>query len=289
MSESKSGSASQSGQIDTVMHESRLFPPSAEFAAKSRIGSMEAYEKLWNEAKDDPTAFWDKLAKEELHWFEPYTKTLEWDEPFAKWFVGGKTNACYNCVDKHIDEGNGDKVAIVWEGEPGDTRTLTYSELHKEVCKFANALKGLGVGIGDVVSIYMPMTPEIVIAFLAIGRIGGVILPLFSGYGAEAVATRLADGGVVDERLHRAAVHVLHVQARAWHVDVVHRGCRDARAPAARQAARLAEQPRARQRYPCRPNDKAVYKHHDGDERRCQNDLWHVVLQPAGHVMILLQ
>lgn len=186
-------SESKGGQIDTVMQESRLFPPTAEFAAKSRVGSMEAYEKLWNEAKDDPTAFWDKLAKEELHWFEPYTKTLEWDEPNAKWFVGGKTNACYNCVDKHIDEGNGDKVAIIWEGEPGDEVTLTYNDLKKEVCKFANAMKNLGVGQGDVVSIYMPMVPELVIAMLACARIGAAHSVIFAGFSAEAIADRNKD------------------------------------------------------------------------------------------------
>ena len=116
-------SEAKSGQIDTVMQESRLFPPSAEFASKSRIGSMEAYNKLWNEAKADPIKFWEDLAKDELHWFEPFAETLEWNEPFAKWFVGGKTNASYNCLDKHIDEGKGDNIAIIWEGEPGDQLT----------------------------------------------------------------------------------------------------------------------------------------------------------------------
>ena len=186
-------SESKSGQIDTVMQESRLFPPSAEFAAKSRIGSMAAYEELWNEARSDPTAFWDKLAKEELHWFEPYTETLKWEEPYAQWFVGGKTNASYNCLDKHIDEGRGDNVAIVWEGEPGDQRTFTYRELHAEVCKFANAMKGLGIGEGDVVSIYMPMVPELIIAMLACARIGAPHSVIFAGFSAEAIADRNKD------------------------------------------------------------------------------------------------
>ena len=186
-------SESKSGQIDTVMQEDRLFPPTAEFAAKSRIGSMQAYESLWNEAKADPTAFWEKLAKEELHWFEPFTKTLEWKEPFAEWFVGGKTNASYNCLDKHIDEGKGDNIAIVWEGEPGDELTLTYKELHTQVCKFANVMKGLGVGQGDVVSIYMPMVPELVIAMLACARIGAAHSVIFAGFSAEAIADRNKD------------------------------------------------------------------------------------------------
>ena len=186
-------SDSRGGQIDTVMQEDRLFPPSADFAAKSRVGSMEAYEALWNAAKADPVAFWDKLAKEELHWFEPYTETLEWQEPFAKWFVGGKTNASYNCVDRHIEQGRGDQIAIVWEGEPGDQRTLTFKELHAEVCKFANAMKGLGVGEGDVVSIYMPMVPELVIAMLACARIGAPHSVIFAGFSAEAIADRNKD------------------------------------------------------------------------------------------------
>jgi len=186
-------SDSKSGQIDTVMHEDRLFPPTAEFASKSLIGSPEAYEALWNEAKDDPIAFWDKLAKEELHWFEPYGETLEWEEPFAKWFVGGKTNASYNCLDMHIAQGRGDKIAIQWEGEPGDERTLTYSELHREVCRFANVMKNLGVGPGDVVSIYMPMVPELVIAMLACARIGAPHSVIFAGFSAEAIADRNKD------------------------------------------------------------------------------------------------
>ncbi len=186
-------SDSKSGQIDTVMHEDRLFPPTAEFASKSLIGSPEAYEALWNEAKDDPIAFWDKLAKEELHWFEPYGETLEWEEPFAKWFVGGKTNASYNCLDMHIAQGRGNKIAIQWEGEPGDERTLTYSELHREVCRFANAMKNLGVGPGDVVSIYMPMVPELVIAMLACARIGAPHSVIFAGFSAEAIADRNKD------------------------------------------------------------------------------------------------
>ncbi len=186
-------SDSKSGQIDSVMQEDRLFPPSAEFSAKSRVGSMEAYEKLWNEAKENPVEFWEKLAKDELHWFEPFSETLKWNEPNAEWFVGGKTNASYNCLDKHIDEGNGDKVAIVWEGEPGDQLTFTYKELHAEVCKFANVMKGLGVGQGDVVSIYMPMVPELIIAMLACARIGAPHSVIFAGFSAEAIADRNND------------------------------------------------------------------------------------------------
>jgi acetyl-CoA synthetase len=186
-------SESTSGQIDTVMQEKRLFPPSAEFAAKSSIGSMEAYQQLYDEVKADPEAFWEKTAKEELHWFKPFDKVLEWNNPFAKWFVGGQTNVSYNCLDAHLDTARRNKAAIIFEGEPGDIRTLTYQQLHAEVCKFANALKGLGVNAGDVVSIYMPMTPELAIAMLACARIGAVHSVIFAGFSAEAIADRNND------------------------------------------------------------------------------------------------
>ncbi len=181
------------GQIDTVMQEDRLFPPSAEFSAKSRIRSLEEYQQLWDRAKADPPAFWAELAREELHWFEPFDKALEWNEPYAKWFVGGKTNVSYNCLDRNIAAGLGDRNAILWEGEPGDTRTLTYTELHREVCKFANCMKKLGVGQGDVVSIYMPMVPELAIAMLACARIGAIHSVIFAGFSAEAIADRNND------------------------------------------------------------------------------------------------
>ncbi|MFO0905415.1 MAG: acetate--CoA ligase [Pirellulales bacterium] len=183
------------GQIDSVMHESRLFPPSNEFSQKARIGSLAAYEALYAEAKADPTAFWERLAREELHWFEPFHTTLKWNEPYAEWFVGGKTNVAYNCLDAHLDSARRNKAAIVWEGEPGDQRTLTYQQLHREVCKFANVLKGLGIQQGDVVSIYMPMVPELAIAMLACARIGAIHSVIFGGFSAEAVADRNNDAG----------------------------------------------------------------------------------------------
>ncbi|MEW4451629.1 acetate--CoA ligase [Bremerella sp. JC817] len=183
----------KTGQIDNVMHESRLFPPSEEFASKAQIKSIEDYEKIWNEAKADLPAFWDKFAKEELHWFEPYTEVLQWNCPDAKWFVGGKTNVSYNCLDRHLGTPTADKTAIIWEGEPGDQRTLTYKELHAEVCKFANVLKGLGVGEGDRVSLYMPMVPELAIAMLACARIGAIHSVIFAGFSAESIAERNND------------------------------------------------------------------------------------------------
>ncbi|MEM7560865.1 MAG: acetate--CoA ligase, partial [Planctomycetota bacterium] len=198
---------SSEGQVDSVMVESRLFPPSDEFVAKSLVQGMEGYQELYGRAAADPEAFWADEAREHLHWFEPFTKTLEWDNPFAKWFVGGKTNVSYNCLDAHIAAGNGDRTAILWEGEPGDTRTLTYSELHKEVSQFANVLKKVGVQQGDVVSIYMPMTPELAIAMLACARIGAVHSVIFAGFSAEAIADRNNDAGakvqLTSDGLHR--------------------------------------------------------------------------------------
>ncbi|MCC9604260.1 acetate--CoA ligase [Blastopirellula sp. JC732] len=195
-----------SGRISNVMQEARVFPPTPEFQAKAAISSMEQYQQMWDEAKADPPAFWDKIAKTELHWFEPYRKTLEWNEPFAKWFVDGKTNASYNCLDRHLSTPRRDKPAIIWEGEPGDTRTLTYAELHREVCRFANGLKSLGVQQGDVVSIYMPMTPELAIAMLACARIGAIHSVIFAGFSAEAIA----------DRNHDASARVMLTADGAW-------------------------------------------------------------------------
>ena len=184
---------SESSQIDNVMHEARLFAPSKEFVERASIASLEDYEKIYGEAKADPESFWGKLAQEELHWFKPFEKVLEWQAPFAKWFVGGQTNVSYNCIDAHLSSNRRNKAAIIWEGEPGDVRTLTYQQLHHEVSKFANALKGLGVQQGDVISIYMPMTPELAIAMLACARIGAVHSVIFAGFSAEAIADRNND------------------------------------------------------------------------------------------------
>lgn len=186
---------SAGGQIDSVMHETRLFPPSAEFSARARIGSMDAYQALYAEAAADPAAFWARLAREELHWFKPFEKALEWKEPYAEWFIGGQTNVAYNCLDRHLSTDRRNKAAIIWEGEPGDQRTITYQQLHREVCQFANVLKGLGVQQGDVVTIYMPMVPELAIAMLACARIGAVHSVVFGGFSAEAVADRNNDAG----------------------------------------------------------------------------------------------
>ena len=156
------------GQIDTVMHETRVFPPPAEFAAEARFKSLDDYQKLWDYAAADLQRFWAELARDELHWFKPFTKTLEWKEPFAEWFVGRQDQRVVQLPGSQPDRpGSANRTAILWEGEPGDTRSLTYSELHRDVCKFANVLKNLGIKAGDRVTIYMPMVPELVVAMLA--------------------------------------------------------------------------------------------------------------------------
>jgi len=186
-------SQAEHGAVDNVMRETRLFPPPAEFAARARIGSRQAYEKLWQEAAADTAAFWARLARQELHWFKPFDKALDWQEPFAHWFVGGQTNVSYNCLDVHLGTPRQNKAALIWEGEPGEQRVLTYQLLHREVCKFANVLKQLGIQPGDVVSIYMPMVPELAIALLACARVGAVHSVIFGGFSSEAIADRNND------------------------------------------------------------------------------------------------
>ncbi len=171
----------------------QLFSPSEDFSSKARVGSMEEYQRIYDEAKADPEGFWGKAANEELHWFKPFDKVLEWNEPYAKWFVGGETNVSYNCIDRHLGTERENKIAIIWEGEPGDTKTLTYKELHAEVCKFANAMQSIGLKKGDVASIYMPMVPELAIAMLACARIGVVHSVIFGGFSSEAIADRNND------------------------------------------------------------------------------------------------
>src|SRR6266508_3589022 len=145
-------------EIESILQESRVFPPSAEFSAQAHIGSMEEYRRLAAEAESDPEGFWGRHA-EALHWFKKWDKVLDWQPPFAQWFVGGKTNVAYNCLDRHLATRR-NKAALIWEGEPGDERILTYGTLQREVSRFANVLKGLGVQAGDRVGIYMPLVPE---------------------------------------------------------------------------------------------------------------------------------
>ena len=182
-------------EIESVLNESRVFPPPSEFSAHAYVKSFEEYEKLYNEAAADPEAFWAKQA-EELHWFKKWDTILEWNEPFAKWFVGGKINVSYNCLDRHLETWRKNKAAFIWEGEPGEVRTLTYLQLHREVCKFANVLKKLGVNKGDRVAIYMPLVPELAVAMLACARIGATHTVIFAGFSADAIRDRVIDGQV---------------------------------------------------------------------------------------------
>ena len=179
--------------IESILQENRLFPPSAEFSQNATIKSFEEYQQLYAKAKADPQAFWAQLAEKELHWFEKWSEILDWQPPFAKWFVNGKINICYNCIDRHLTTWRRNKAAIIWEGEPGDSRTITYEQLHREVCQFANALKELGVKKGDVVGIYLPMIPEAAIAMLACARIGAPHSVVFGGFSADALRDRLND------------------------------------------------------------------------------------------------
>jgi acetyl-CoA synthetase len=178
--------------IDSILKETRQFPPPPDFAAQAHVKSLAEYERLWQAAQDSPEAFWGRQA-EALHWFRKWDRVLVWNEPHAQWFVGGKINACYNCLDRHLAAGRANKAAIIWEGEPGDSRVLRYQDLHREVCKFANVLKSLGAKAGDRVTIYMPMIPELVIAMLACARLGVTHSIVFGGFSADAVADRNND------------------------------------------------------------------------------------------------
>ena len=180
--------------IESILHENRTFDPPSAFSEQARIKSLAEYEQLYARAKADPEAFWAELAERELHWFKHWDRVLDWQPPFAKWFVNGKINISYNCLDRHLTTWRRNKAALIWEGEPGDSRTYTYAQLHREVCQFANALKQLGVQKGDLVGIYMPMIPEAAIAMLACARIGAPHTVVFGGFSAEALRDRLNDG-----------------------------------------------------------------------------------------------
>lgn len=179
--------------IESILQEQRLFQPPSEFAQAAHVNSMEHYEQLYAKAEADPAAFWAELAEQELDWFEKWDQVLDWQPPFAKWFVGGKINITYNCLDRHLKTWRRNKAALIWEGEPGDSRTYTYAQLHREVCQTANVLKDLGVKKGDRVGIYMPMVPEAAIAMLACARIGAPHTVVFGGFSAEALKDRLND------------------------------------------------------------------------------------------------
>jgi len=186
--------APQTPEITSVLTEGRVFPPAAEFSRRAHIKSMEQYRELAAQADRDPEGYWGARGKEEIFWKTPFQKVLEWKAPFAKWFIGGTTNLSYNCLDRHL-AAHGDKTALIFEGEPGDQRRLSYREMHAEVCKLANGLKSLGIKKGDRVGIYLPMIPEAAIAMLACARIGAVHSVVFGGFSAEALRERMNDAG----------------------------------------------------------------------------------------------
>jgi acetyl-CoA synthetase len=227
-------SAPQAGKevISDLLKEERTFRPSPEFVAQANISDPRIYEI----AEAEGPRFWERFA-DELHWFRKWDKVLEWDLPYAKWFVGGKTNLSYNCLDVNLQKGLRNKAALIWEGEPGDKRTLTYFDLHREVCKFANVLKNLGVEKGDRVAIYLPMIPELAISMLACARIGAVHSVVFGGFSAESLADRINDaqakllitadggfrrGGLVP--LKHDADYALRDTSSVKHVVIVRRG-----------------------------------------------------------------
>src|ERR687883_705051 len=172
--------------IESVLHEERVFPPPESFSRSALIKSMEELEELRAEAQRSPEAFWGRMS-EELHWFKKWDTVLEWNLPHARWFVGGKTNISYNCLDRHLQTWRRNKAAIIWEGEPGEQRTLTYAQLHREVSRFANVLKRAGVEKGDRVALYMPLVPELAVAMLACARIGAPHSVIFGGFASQAL------------------------------------------------------------------------------------------------------
>src|ERR1700751_3599861 len=185
-----------STNIDSVLQEQRKFEPSDEFRRNAHIKSAEEYDRIYRESVEQPEKFWGRIASE-LHWFKKWDKVLEWNHPWPKWFTGGKINLSYNCLDRHVHTARKNKAAIIWESEPGEVRTLTYQQLHREVQKFSNVLKSLGVKKGDRVAIYMGMTPELPIAMLACARIGAPHTVIFGGFSSNALIDRINDSQAV--------------------------------------------------------------------------------------------
>ncbi|RKH88954.1 acetate--CoA ligase [Corallococcus sp. AB045] len=181
-------------EIVSVLTESRVFPPPEDFSRRAHIRGMQDYQRLWDEAAKDPDKYWGDRAREELFWKEPFQTVLDWKPPHARWFVEGKTNLAYNCLDRHLPKLQ-DKPAILFEGEPGDRRSITYGELSQQVNRLANGLKSLGVKKGDRVGIYLPMVPEAAVAMLACARLGAVHSVVFGGFSAEALQDRMKDAG----------------------------------------------------------------------------------------------
>jgi acetyl-CoA synthetase len=193
--------AAAPNNTSSQLQENRVFKPSKEFAGRAHIQSMAQYKKLWTESVTRPDKFWGTQAKAELVWQKPFKKVLQWKEPFAKWFIGGQLNVSANCLDRWLGTAHANKAALIWEGEPatdgkpGEERVLTYAQLHREVCRFANVLKRNGIGRGDRVILYLPMVPEAAISMLACTRIGAVHSVVFGGFSAQSVADRIQDCG----------------------------------------------------------------------------------------------
>ena len=179
-------------EIDNLLKEDRQFPPSAEFKASANISDPGVYER----AARDPEAFWVEFARE-LEWIRPWDTVLKWNAPHARWFDGGKLNASANCLDRHVRSARRNKAALIWEGEPGDRRTLTYWDLFRQVSMFANVMKSLGVKRGDRVALYLPLIPELAIAMLACARIGAIHSVVFGGFSAESLRDRINDSECV--------------------------------------------------------------------------------------------
>src|SRR5215831_9119807 len=222
----------QHAEFDDLLREDRVFPPSDQFRAHAVVRD----ERIHTDAASDPEGHWARLAGE-LEWLRPWTQVLDWQPPHARWFVGGQLNACVNCVDRHARGPRRNKAAIIWEGEPGDRRTLTYFDLQREVSKFANVLKSLGTKKGDRVALYMPLVPELAIAMLACARIGAIHSVVFGGFSAESLRDRINDaqcrvlvtadgghrrGGIV--QLKRIADEALEGTPSIEHVVVLQRG-----------------------------------------------------------------
>ena len=222
--------------IEALAIESRTFPPPADFAANALVSDR----SLYDEAEANNEAFWGRQATELVDWMKPFDRVLDWQLPDARWFDGGQLNVAANCLDRHVAAGKGDKVAIHWEGEPGDTRTITYAELLDEVSKFSNALKGLGVQKGDRINIYLPMVPEAAVAMLACARLGAPHSVVFGGFSSQSLSDRIndaeakvlitADGGYRRGDvfpLKPAADEALETTSTIEHVVVVQRGGND--------------------------------------------------------------
>src|SRR5689334_1932411 len=188
------------------MADSNVYPPSPEFVKHAHVKGVEGYRELYQRAAERPEEFWGELAERELFWFEKWSHVFEWNPPFAKWFVGGKINISYNCLDRHLATARKNKVAILWEGEPGDQRQISYQELHRLVCRFANVLKGRGLKAGDRAIVYMGMVPELPVALLACARLGITHSVVFGGFSAEALKARIQD----------LEAQIVITQDRAW-------------------------------------------------------------------------